>query len=759
MPTYTTVVLHGHAEARSFCDIYVWDQGQCVYRSTQNRTVNNIARVYYYPPNGVQPYLKTFGLDPATGATAFYNILDSQDLVYSTGPSHALLGWEGAYTFYTDNLINITSCHILPNRISAAPIRLYARKAHPRRDCPSDGAVTFGNPCNALTGNKTQTEIDWPGPALRIARTYNSESAYIDTGFGYGWSSPLLRRVFRGGDRVIIERGSGESELFTLNNGVWVGDTVTRYKVTNGPNGSYVVSNVDGSVEHYNAAGLLLDEVDQNGRTTVFQYDASSRLTAVVDPFGRTFTVTYDGSSSRIASISDGQAQSTTYQYDSNGALIRVVYPDSSSRSYTYQLVSNAGNIGGALLTEITDENGTPYVAWSYDSSGRVASSQRAPASPNPVDVHSFSYPSSSTSAVTDPLGVVWTLTYSTYYGEPVLRTKTNSVDNLPLTQTLTAYGLVATRTDRLGNKSCYSYDSARDYLETIRVEGVPSGSTCFVFATSLPAGSRKISTQWHPDFQLQTKRAEPGRVTTYVYNGRPDPFNGNATASCAPSTAVLGDGRPIPVLCRQVEQATTDTNGVLGFNATLQSGIANREQRWTYNQSGQVLTFDGPRTDVTDTTSYSYYTDTTADHRVGDLQSVTNSVGQVTQYTKYNRYGQVLETIDPNGVVTTHAYDLRQRLLTTNVGGEATTYTYDATGQLTRVTWANGSYIGYSYDDAHRLVAVYDNLGNREDYTLDVAGNRIAENVIDPMGSLRRQLSRSFDSLSRMVQLTGGVD
>lgn len=71
----------------------------------------------------------------------------------------------------------------------------------------------------------------------------------------------------------------------------------------------------------------------------------------------------------------------------------------------------------------------------------------------------------------------------------------------------------------------------------------------------------------------------------------------------------------------------------------------------------------------------------------------------------------------------------------------------------------ADGSHIGYSCDNAHRLVAVYDNLGNRVDYTLDVAGNRIAENVIDPVGSLRRQLSRTFDSLSRMVQLTGGVD
>ena len=35
---------------------------------------------------------------------------------------------------------------------------------------------------------------------------------------------------------------------------------------------------------------------------------------------------------------------------------------------------------------------------------------------------------------------------------------------------------------------------------------------------------------------------------------------------------APLPDGKPIAVLCRQVEQATTDTNGSAGFSATAQA-------------------------------------------------------------------------------------------------------------------------------------------------------------------------------------------
>ena len=311
VPTNTNVLLHGHAEARSVCNLYQWDSSSssCVMFSTENRTVNNIARAHYFPPNGNENYLKTFGRDPSTGGTAFYNVLDSTDPVYSSGPSVIGLVQEGAHTVYTDNLINTTNCNIAPDRLSAPPIRLYARSAHPRRHCPSgDGeSVLFGNPCNVLTGNKTQTEVDWPGPAFRVARTYNSESAYTDVGFGFGWSSPILRRVWRGNNRLILERGTGDSELFTLNNGVWAGDSVTRYTVANGANGGYVITLEDGAVENYNTAGLILNEVDRNGRTTVFQYDSSNRLTTIIDPFGRTFTVAYSGASSRINSITDGQ--------------------------------------------------------------------------------------------------------------------------------------------------------------------------------------------------------------------------------------------------------------------------------------------------------------------------------------------------------------------------------------------------------------------------------------------------------------------
>ncbi|WP_457336360.1 hypothetical protein [Rhizobacter sp. P5_C2] len=268
-----------------------------------------------------------------------------------------------------------------------------------------------------------------------------------------------------------------------------------------------------------------------------------------------------------------------------------------------------------------------------------------------------------------------------------------------------------------------------------------------------LPPGARKTSTRWHPDWSLKVQEAEPRRITTWIYNGQPDPFEGSTIARCAPSTGVLLDGKPIAVLCKQVEQRTTDDNGQWGFDAVRVPGSVDRVQRWTYNAIGQKLTAASPETG---TTVWGYHADETADHRPTDLASETTSDGRVTRYTRYDRLGRLLESIDPNGIVTLQAHDLRGRLLSRNVGGRTTRYTYDAAGQLKRLTLPDGSWVGWDYDDAHRKVAVYDDQGHRIDYLLDKASNKVGENVQDPGGGLRRTLRNIVDALGRVEQGEG---
>ena len=237
----------------------------------------------------------------------------------------------------------------------------------------------------------------------------------------------------------------------------------------------------------------------------------------------------------------------------------------------------------------------------------------------------------------------------------------------------------------------------------------------------------------------------------------------------------VLANGVPPAVLCKKVEQATTDATGAAGFGATATGSP--RVWTYTYNRYGQVLTSTGPRGNLatsdlnyaTSTTSYQYYaaTDTanTPPHyQMGDLQQVTDALGHVTQYLQYDGNGRVLQQVDPNGTTTAFTYYprgwLQSRTVTPagSTTSQVTSYVYDGVGQVKTVTQPDGSQINYVYDAAHRLTQISDSAGDSINYTLDAIGNRVTEQVKDPAANLARQVSRVYDALNRLQTVTGAL-
>jgi len=169
--------------------------------------------------------------------------------------------------------------------------------------------------------------------------------------------------------------------------------------------------------------------------------------------------------------------------------------------------------------------------------------------------------------------------------------------------------------------------------------------------------------------------------------------------------------------------------------------------------------TVDGPRADVEDTTVTRYDTE-------GNISEIFNALGHVTLMQNYNARGQVNQVIDANGVVTALTYHPRGWLTSQTVqhpvdpGQDATiALAYDAIGQLTEISLPDDSLLKYEYDDARRLVAVENSLAERIEYTLDNAGNRVAE-VICGTGTggstgtscdIRKTQARIFDALGRL--------
>jgi YD repeat-containing protein len=663
-----------------------------------------------------------------------------------------------------------------------------------------------GNPMYPIAGAK-QEDVSIRGfmPIKLIYRSDRRKNPFTNAqgnvepdGFeiAFGWS--LDASVFRGllfenipnlYERAWWSTADGYGFEFKKVGAVWqsMDDLSANRSLTQLSATSWMLTNLE---ENY-------AEVADNGTGETIRYYADGRKYRfgkvvgtsnlfVDDRFGRRIEFMYEPTTVtgpnneppqiRLTKISTGSGLVTLVRADlgdpreypaSNAlrALSKVIYQDGKSTSFVY-----GGAPSAQQLTQVLhdDENGVPqpYMTAAYNLEGRVISTEHT----GGVDKWQVSdigtnivspLGSSSGYALTQGIGGARRIQYSYQpagAGCPATSTGYREYD---------ARGNVTDFTNFNLQKTVMAYESSRSF-ETARIEGLDNAQTVAALSlTVLPAGSRKVSTQWHPDWGLKSRLAEPKRITTFVYNGQPDPTAANAVLSCIPAgTPLLPNNKPIAALCKKVEQATSDDTGIAAFTAT--SVGAARVWTYTYNADGQMLTANGPRTDATDVTTYEYYTatDTTTTppkYVRGDIKKLTNAVGHVTETTNYNGNGQPTRILDPNGLITNVTYHPRGWLASVGVtNGTATlttSYTYYANGRLKRVTQPDGSYLNYGYDPALRLTSLTDNLGNSVVYTLDNAGNRTKEETKDTGGVLKRQVARVYDALNRVQSVTGGTE
>ncbi|MBI4988377.1 MAG: RHS repeat protein [Rhodocyclales bacterium] len=598
------------------------------------------------------------------------------------------------------------------------------------RTCPSaPKPIAFGS------GNKWLTEIDQPNSgAFRLVRTYNSNPGTVPSAFGKTWRASYSQFMGVGfTNPVWLYRPDGRTIKFVVSGTTYTPDadiTDRLFQETNAGGAliGYRLETADHQIERYNLDGRLTSITSINGQTQAMSYDAQNRLSTVTDNVGRQLAISYDANN-RISTVTEPSGNTTTYAYDTNANLVSVTYPGGATRQYHYENTTYKN-----ALTGITDERGVRYITYTYDANGKAVGEVLA----GGVESYGLTF-GTNTTIVTDPLGTQRTYNFQTILG--VMKSTGQSQPGgsgcgaAAEALTYDANGNVSSRTDFNGKKTTYAYDLARN-LETSRTEGLSSAGG------GLPE-TRTITTAWHATWRL------PLQANEYI----------GATAT----------GNPL----RRTQIAYDSKGNVTSRSVTdVAAGIT---QTWTttYTYSAAVPGLilqkveDGPRTDVADTTTTDYYphdevcagagTGTGRDKGCrGQVKRVTNALGQVTQFTRYNAHGQVEEIIDPNGVLTTLSYDLRQRLASRANAGETTSFQYDGVGQLTRLTQPDGSYINYTYDGARRLTEVADNLGNRITYTLDAAGNRTQEAIRDPQGTLVKTLSRAYDALGRLQTLTG---
>jgi len=628
--------------------------------------------------------------------------------------------------------------------------------------------LMVSDPINIATGDTYLQDDDYTDPAgwLTFRRFYNNDAYTGTSATGIQWRHSFDRSLafspVNGQNQATLYRPDGRQEFFTNVNAQWVADpdNPDRMTETDNAQGSAISYTVFIAAlrqfETYSASyGQLLSIVDETGRGVGLNYSTSQTPTSVAPHAGLLVKVTdsqarqlnfnYDSNGYlHQAILPDGAT--LTYIHDSNGNLTSVAYPDNTTRQYVYNESSlNGGTSQPYAMTGIVDEANVRYESTAFNSAGQAISVSAA----GNAGTTQVTYNSDGTSTVKYPLGTSITMGFAVVNGV----VKGASI-NQPCgaqcglywaNRTFDAQGNPASTTDFNGNVTKTTYDTNGLLDQQIDASGTPNQRTTnFTWNTTLrvpltrtvlDAGNNTVSnTQW-------------------VYNA-----TGQTLARC------------------EIDPTNSAASGYACSNSgTVPAGV----RRWTYTYCasvdgtqcpivGLLLTATGPRTDATQTTTYGYYMDSASSgcttpggacHQPGDLHTVTDALGQVTNIASYDADGRITRETDANGVNTDLTYTPRGWLASRTVGGAQTTFAYTPYGAVSSVTDPDGVAITYGYDAAHRLVKITDTLGNTVQYTLDAAGNKTAEQVFDSSGTVHQSLSRTFNPLGELTTVVDGLN
>ena len=641
---------------------------------------------------------------------------------------------------------------------------------------------TRGNPCGPGTGNKSIHELDFSYGAFSLSRNYNTKRqlrmyASLGVNWTHNYSWRLITLHFLDDHNsahaaiptnafIFFQNEMGQAELFRrLSDGVFRSEKsigqILRYQSADA---SWKLYYPDGHQLWINALGLptKLYFPEDPGSTLSFVHSAFDQLLSVTDGRNRTMTFSYEAPAqvngvalaprfgANLEKVYVQGSLQVSYEYDALDRLITVRYPGNKTRQYKYAEPGYAEPIFRHHITGIINERGERYASYKYDFAGRVIDSWHGDNYAGRVQLN---YVSDSEVQVTTAGGSGQNYVETFNFGDPLFRRpsglsdprgSTANVFNYqdPTCSTTGGPDWLCKQTDPRNVTTRMSYDAFHltKVEEDVRA---PNTANCVGSSECI---ARTVTSSWDNALNRVLTRENDGRkVTTEYVAGRVDKVTVSDTRATVTTNAPRAPDRVTQYQYCDAADLLIPTSGCafVGF----------------------VKSIDGARTDVNDVIKLSYHLSNVNSGcgsqsgvcaLKGDLKRIENALGQAVEFSHYNQLGQLLRSVDANGISTTMSYNVRGWLQSTSVvnpaGGAATqTVLYNDNGTVDKITDADNVFIRFGYDFAQRLTRVTDASGNYIDYALDAKGNRTKESVFDTSGALRRVLARQFDTLGRL--------
>jgi YD repeat-containing protein len=594
----------------------------------------------------------------------------------------------------------------------------------PYKTCTGPGDCnksTVGRPVDVATGKMyhemTDLRIQGPLP-LEFVRRYDSQSTF-NGAMGFGWQHAYQMRIEPAGTnrQVFVDR-TGRRIYFARNGqGAWQENLIEHLTLAAPGSPAWRVTDRHQTKYEFEGAGKLTRIADRNNNQITFGYTGSN-LTSITDTVGRVLTLAYDGNN-RLQTLSAG-GRTVTYTYNnSTSNLTRVDWSDGSFVTYEYTDPGDTHN-----LTAARDSFGNLIEGHTYDGSDRVLTTQSDAGN----YAYTLSYDSSTQTTVTNSRGIDTVYTHDSFNGLVTSSTGPGCTScgggGINASLQYDRYLNLTRFTDAVGVITDMTYDGKGNVLTRVEAVGTPRQRT------------------W-----------------TYTYHAT---FNFPATITI-PTVGTCGN--PNKVVTHTYSASTGDrlTEQVTGCAG---SATFSRTTTYSYDAHGQVRTIDGPRTDVSDVTTYDYYPDGDPDLALrGRLQRVTNALGHQTTYAGYDLFGNVGSVTDANNVETAYLYDEKDRVTETRVKGATsaddivTENHYDLEGNLDFVRLPNCVETGagcafsldYVYDTVNRLTEIHDPFGNKIVYSYDTEGNRTREESRDGSEVVQRFTNFAYDDFNRL--------
>ncbi|KIF74862.1 type IV secretion protein Rhs [Streptomyces sp. 150FB] len=689
---------------------------------------------------------------------------------------------------------------------------------------------TCGDPIDMATGQMilAQIDVELPGVLPLLLRRTHLSGYSAGRSFGPSWACTLDERLERDSSSGCYwwYREDGSALAYPRLPDL-PGDRVSPAEgmrlpltyVTRGT--SYVLTVEDpyvGLTRHFETAGSqddawwLVSVEDRNGNTVTVERDEHDVPLSVTHTSGCRIQVHTDPGHGRITGLfaltDSAPVRMRAFSYDAAGDLTGVRNAVDATTRFTYD--------GAHRITGWSDSNGTEFT-YLYDTVGRVVETRGTDGILNSqVTYGGTQEDGSSTVTYTDSLGHA-TVYRAGPYGQIVAVTD-------PLGHTSTQqwdrHDHLLTRADPLGRTTRWEWDASGDLVAVT----APDGAISHIEYNDLHLPIRWTGpdgSQIHQQFDIRGNRTSvivpDGSVTRYTHH---------STGAPATMTGALGAVLTIEADPAGLPLALTDAHGArtvsrrdifgrvvsltdaLGATTTLiwdaegrlleRTAADGTRETWLWDGEGNCLqhadalgvstgytfsSFDLPHSSsLPDGSTYSFSHDTeqrlTAvtdprgltwnlryDKR-GDLVAETDFDGRSIT-SVFDAAGQLSSRRMPDGHTWTFTYDEIGRLVTKDVNGACTNYSYDAAGRLEHASTAT-SELSLTYDTAGRVIAetvdgrtmryAYDALGQRtgrttptgavSEETWDAVGNRIGLRL-----GRERALAFEHDVLGREIQ------